>query len=791
MIEIENITQKDIESFYNQYKYNSDLIIKLERRLMRESFSYEKWQKMLKQNSDLTRKLYKQNNELIENFSTAVIKSPQSLSKDSIKSYLLYIAFFIFENRIDSAVTMDIIDAFLKKNCVTSTQDKFEAYLSASICSSVQKHEFSDKSSELFDKATQEYFNLKEFSNVNYKTKFILCQIIQILDLSMQEEPNLQFILKRITELSTLIESITDNHLLENMWGENKDYQMHKNLIIRYLRYNFLFAVYQSNFETLDYSCSNSILDSFIQYLNDEFNLQSSEEHKNCMIFALYYKFMYKTGKITLEEYKTNLENIYNDFILNGVLNFSYPENFLLVDDEPTCYSFAKVLDTVKILCNSFNFVFFFMQDLLFVTDNKNIKDQIINNTIKYFSKMPFSAKGTIIDKFILPVMINIMNIMNSTDEILNFLMILFVRRQISTAIHSTMVSNIASFCAKKILTTDPDFFGSQWESQEELLDFIKCSAICHDIGKIYCSDTINLHFRKITNNEFETIKHHPKKGSLIVQKIPALSKFADIIEGHHKFYDGTFGYPKKFDNTKSQYRTIIDLITICDCIDAATDILGRNYAKGKSFVEVLKELREQSGTRYNPQIVEYIANDTELINQITEFTTEGRKDVYYETYNQYVKPHTDFTSEDEKVVTEIEENDYENILSFFQTYWNNNSEKVENYIKNIFSPKNFKGFLFKDQKNKIYAVAFGRFFEAIENSKIEKNTYFIDTFIVDSNYRRQGIGSLFLAEIEEKLQSLQTQKIIINIPKDLRSESFYWINGFSSSELFQMGKDL
>ena len=60
MIEIENITQKDIESFYNQYKYNSDLIIKLERRLMRESFSYEKWQKMLKQNSDLTRKLYKQ-----------------------------------------------------------------------------------------------------------------------------------------------------------------------------------------------------------------------------------------------------------------------------------------------------------------------------------------------------------------------------------------------------------------------------------------------------------------------------------------------------------------------------------------------------------------------------------------------------------------------------------------------------------------------------------------------------------------------------------------------------------
>ena len=45
-------------------------------------------------------------------------------------------------------------------------------------------------------------------------------------------------------------------------------------------------------------------------------------------------------------------------------------------------------------------------------------------------------------------------------------------------------------------------------------------------------------------------------------------------------------------------------MITIADCTDAATDILGRNYARGKGFRELLAELSATKGTRYNPDIV-------------------------------------------------------------------------------------------------------------------------------------------------------------------------------------------
>ena len=60
---------------------------------------------------------------------------------------------------------------------------------------------------------------------------------------------------------------------------------------------------------------------------------------------------------------------------------------------------------------------------------------------------------------------------------------------------------------------------------------------------------------------------------------------------GHHKTYDGKGGYPLEFDNLNSKYKSAIDLISISDSIDAATDVLGRNYANGKNFYSLLDEL--------------------------------------------------------------------------------------------------------------------------------------------------------------------------------------------------------
>ncbi|MGN0311251.1 MAG: hypothetical protein ACI4CC_00630, partial [Lachnospiraceae bacterium] len=97
--------------------------------------------------------------------------------------------------------------------------------------------------------------------------------------------------------------------------------------------------------------------------------------------------------------------------------------------------------------------------------------------------------------------------------------------------------------------------------------------------------------------------------------------------------YDGKSGYPMSFDNTKSPKRFLIDLITIADCTDAATDILGRNYVAGKDFQTLLEELKAQSGTRYNPDIVDAIAGSNRLQESLSNLTSSGRYSIYYEAY--------------------------------------------------------------------------------------------------------------------------------------------------------------
>ena len=77
----------------------------------------------------------------------------------------------------------------------------------------------------------------------------------------------------------------------------------------------------------------------------------------------------------------------------------------------------------------------------------------------------------------------------------------------------------------------------------------------------------------------------------------------------------------------------MIDLITIADCTDAATDILGRNYARGKSFYDLLGELSEAKGTRYNPDIVELLEKSEELCEKLDYLTGDGRGKIYYSAY--------------------------------------------------------------------------------------------------------------------------------------------------------------
>jgi HD-GYP domain-containing protein (c-di-GMP phosphodiesterase class II) len=72
--------------------------------------------------------------------------------------------------------------------------------------------------------------------------------------------------------------------------------------------------------------------------------------------------------------------------------------------------------------------------------------------------------------------------------------------------------------------------------------------------------------------------------------------------------------------------------------MDAATDVLGRNYAKGKDFAQLFAELKEGSGTRYNPRIVSLIEECQDLYDKLAYITSQGRYKIYREAYREIME---------------------------------------------------------------------------------------------------------------------------------------------------------
>jgi HD-GYP domain-containing protein (c-di-GMP phosphodiesterase class II) len=234
--------------------------------------------------------------------------------------------------------------------------------------------------------------------------------------------------------------------------------------------------------------------------------------------------------------------------------------------------------------------------------------------------------------------------IISSELNKVQFIMQMIVRRQPFTYIHSKMVAKIATLIGQEMLDKIPEeFIGVRGiENAEDvqknkayLLSFITISGLVHDIGKCYIPDTINRQNRSLNTKEYATIRKHSEVGYREAQGNTALKPYADVILGHHKYYDGLHGYPLGYDNTESPIKIIIDIISIADSVEAGTDTLTRSYTQGKDFMRLLKELQNEAGTRYNPKIVKIIESAPRLIEELENLTGQGRYDIYYKAMQE------------------------------------------------------------------------------------------------------------------------------------------------------------
>ena len=119
--------------------------------------------------------------------------------------------------------------------------------------------------------------------------------------------------------------------------------------------------------------------------------------------------------------------------------------------------------------------------------------------------------------------------------------------------------------------------------------------------------EKISVHLQEIldkdtdlSEEEWVIFKTHPVLGANMVGHIPKLEKCADGIRHHHEMYDGT-GYPYglKGEDIPLEAR-ILAIASVFDVVSTRND-----GASESNYATALEELKEGSGTKFDPYLVE------------------------------------------------------------------------------------------------------------------------------------------------------------------------------------------
>jgi response regulator RpfG family c-di-GMP phosphodiesterase len=244
--------------------------------------------------------------------------------------------------------------------------------------------------------------------------------------------------------------------------------------------------------------------------------------------------------------------------------------------------------------------------------------DAITTRMSNYLKNFPPEANRTLLNGYIM----NYARYINQAlggGWFLNLLSDLTVVMSMQGHVYSVQIMEIACILADRLGMGD----------EREL---IRRVILCHSIEKFISADIGLSYARTLGENERSLLRGHTNATVLREMDSDELADVIDIIHGHHKWYDNQGGYPADYDRAASPNTRIMDIIAVAESIVSASDTLQRVYAPVLSPREIIAEIRAQSGTRYAPETVEALLDET-VQASLAECITVGRRKACYAYY--------------------------------------------------------------------------------------------------------------------------------------------------------------
>jgi putative nucleotidyltransferase with HDIG domain len=131
----------------------------------------------------------------------------------------------------------------------------------------------------------------------------------------------------------------------------------------------------------------------------------------------------------------------------------------------------------------------------------------------------------------------------------------------------------------------------------------VEFGALLHDIGKIAVPNEIINKTSALTEEEWLVIKTHTVEGERMLQRVGGvLGEVGRIVRSSHERWDGS-GYPDGLAGHAIPIEA--GIVSCCDAFDAMTT--DRSYRAAMPAERALAELRANSGTQFNPRVVDFV----------------------------------------------------------------------------------------------------------------------------------------------------------------------------------------
>lgn len=137
-------------------------------------------------------------------------------------------------------------------------------------------------------------------------------------------------------------------------------------------------------------------------------------------------------------------------------------------------------------------------------------------------------------------------------------------------------------------------------ELPRHIVENIRVAGLLHDIGKIEISSEVIQKAASLTPQEKDLIDSHSERGGVILSKVgEVLQEVVPIVVAHHRYFETATG---SSEETLKAIPLGARIVAVADAFDAITT--DRPYRKGKPPWEAIKEIIDQTGHQFDPEVV-------------------------------------------------------------------------------------------------------------------------------------------------------------------------------------------